>query len=224
MKALFVMEPTLARSMRAALEEDGFLVDVVHKASEADSKLRAESYDGVVVDHDRLGSPRFSRLRRWRRGGVKAHVLVLLPRECDSIDKVKCLDDGADGYLLRPFCAEELRARFRAWGRREETASEPVIRAHDLEIDTSSRSARRGGQLIELTRREFDLLRLLVQCQGRIVSRSTILEALYGQTENHSNIVDVYIRYLRTKIDKGFDQPLILTRRGQGYMLRGNGD
>jgi DNA-binding response OmpR family regulator len=217
MKALFVMDPSLALSLGQALAGDGIVIDVAPKASEADSRVRAEAYAAVLVDPERLGGPGFARLRRWRRAGFKGHILVLLSRDCDSADRVKCLDAGADGYLDQPLCVKELQARFRAWGRRD-----PILRAHDLEIDTDSRRARRGGQVIDLTPSEFDVLRLLAQCQGRVVTRPTILEALYnGQKSNHSNIVDVYIRCLRGKIDRGFERPLILTRRGQGYMLRG---
>jgi DNA-binding response OmpR family regulator len=221
MKTLFVMDSSLSRALRPALEEDGVLVDTVPRASEADAKIQADAYDGVVVDHGRLDGEGLAHVRRWRSAGAKSHILVLLPADCDTIAKCSYLDAGADGYLLQPFCVEELQARLRAWGRRGGRLPQRVLRAHDLEIDTNSRRVRRGGQSIELTPREFDLLLLLAQCQGRVVSRSTILEALYdGPRDNPSNIVDVYIRYLRVKIDEGFDPPLILTRRGQGYLLR----
>src|SRR5262245_271634 len=153
MKALFVMDPPLALSLGQALAGEGIVIDVAFKASEADSRLRAENYAVVLVEYDRLGSSRFSRLRRWRRAGVKGHILVLLPPNCDSAERVKCLDAGADGYVLQPLCVKELQARFRAWGRRD-----PVLRAHDLEIDTDSRRARRGGQVIDLTPSESDIL------------------------------------------------------------------
>jgi DNA-binding response OmpR family regulator len=149
-----------------------------------------------------------------------------LPGNCDSVDKTDTLNAGADAYLLQPLCLEELRAHLRALGRREDAIISPVRRIHDLEIHTIGHSVRRGGQPIHLTPREFDLLALLAYHQGRVVSRSMVHEHLYdaqAQDGEHSNVVDVYIRHLRNKIDKGFDKPLILTRWGQGYLLRAEG-
>jgi DNA-binding response OmpR family regulator len=197
-------------------------VDAAEQATRADVLVQTHGYDVVVLDRDHLGHLGYSRIARWRRGGLTAHILVLLPRGGDSDDKIDALDSGADAYLLQPFCIAELRARFRALGRRQEPAA-AVLRSHDLEIDTHTRTARRGGRDIPLTRREFELLRLLADHQGSVVSRATIRKQLYEGQLDRSNVVDVYIRYLRDKIDKGFDTPLILTRRGEGYLLRAQG-
>src|SRR5207245_11496187 len=122
----------------------------------------------------------------------------------------------------KPFELEELLARLRSLIRREHNIKDPVLRIHDLEIDTAARTVKRGGQPISLTPREYGLLEFLAFHRGKVASRSMIWEHLYDeQDENTSNVVDVYIRYLRTKIDKGFMPPLILTRWGEGYMLRG---
>jgi len=224
MRALFLTDRSLAESLQPALAAMGVVVDVAEQAVRADFKVQTDCYDVVLLDRDRLGDLGYARLGRWRRVGLTAHVLVLLPGTCDGYERAALLNAGADAYLLRPFCIEELRARFRALGRRCGPAQGPILRTHDLEIDTVARSARRGGRLIRLTPREFELLWLLVAHQGRVLSRSTILEHLYdGETEDHSNVVDVFIRYLRQKIDSGFDTPLILTRRGQGYLLRAQG-
>ena len=116
-------------------------------------------------------------------------------------------------------------ARMRALIRRGHQVKDPILRVHDLEIDTAARTVKRGGQSIHLTPREYALLQFLAFHRGKVVSRSMIWEHLYDEhDENTSNVVDVYIRYLRTKIDKGFDPPLILTRWGEGYMLRGEDD
>src|SRR5262249_8518332 len=124
-------------------------------------------------------------------------------------------------YLAHPFAWEELLARLRALVRRRSRTPDSVIRVRDLEIDTSVRSVQRGGKPIFLTPREYALLEFLARHRGKVVTRSTIWEPLYDEhTNNTSNVVDVYIRYLRTKIDKGASSPLILTRRGQGYLLR----
>lgn len=223
MKALLITDRSLVESLRPALEEEGTLVDAIEQAARADALILTRGYNVVLLDRDCLDSLGYSRLVRWRRAGLTAHVLVLLPRGCDSDAKVDALDAGADAYLVRPFAMEEMRARFRALGRRQEPALGPVLRSHDLEIDTNTRTARRGGQVIELTPREFDLLRLLADHQGSVVSRTTIRKQLYGGEVDRSNVVDVYIRYLRDKIDKGFDTPLIVTRRGEGYLLRSKG-
>ena len=222
MKALFVTDRSLAASLESSLAEDGVAVDLAEQPARADFKVQSEEYDAVLLDRNRLGGRTHSCLLRWRRGGLKAHVLVLLPGDCNSGDRADVLDAGADGCLLQPLCPEELRAYLRALRRRDERAISPVRRVHDLEINLITRSVARGGHRIQLTPREFDLLQLLAYHQGRVVSRSMILEHLYeSQPSERSNVVDVYIRYLRNKIDRGSDAPLILTRWGQGYMLRG---
>jgi DNA-binding response OmpR family regulator len=212
----------LVRALRQGLEEENFAVDVASDGEEADVKVRNTGYDVVILD---LMLPRvdgLTLLQRWRRDNIKTHVLVLTAR--GSIDdKVRGLDAGADDYLTKPFELEELVARIRALIRREHQVKDPVMRIHDLEIDTSSRTVRRAGHAIQLTPREYSLLEFLAFHRGKVATRTMIWEHLYDeQDESTSNVVDVYIRYLRNKVDKGFDPPLILTRWGEGYMLRGD--
>jgi DNA-binding response OmpR family regulator len=211
----------LVRALKQGLEEEGFAVDAAYDGEEGAYKARTASYDAIVLDIMLPKEDGLSLLRRWRQEGMKTHVLLLTARGSVE-DKVRGLDTGADDYLTKPFELEELLARLRALVRRGYQVKDPVIRVHDLEIDTASHSVKRGGKEIHLTPREYALLQFLAFHAGKVVTRSMIWEHLYDEDdENMSNVVDVYIRYLRNKIDKGYDVPLILTRWGEGYMLRG---
>ena len=212
----------LVRALKQGLEEEGFAVDTAADGQEGDFKARTAEYDVVVLDLMLPKEDGLSLLQRWRHEGLKTHVLILTAR--GSIDdKVRGLDLGADDYLTKPFELEELLARLRALIRRRHQVKDPVLRVHDLEIDTAARTVKRGGQSIYLTPREYALLEFLAFHRGKVATRSMIWEHLYDeQDESTSNVVDVYIRYLRNKIDKGFEPPLILTRWGEGYMLRGD--
>jgi DNA-binding response OmpR family regulator len=211
----------LVRALRRGLEEEGFAVDVAYDGEEAGYKAESAEYDVIILDLMLPKIDGLSLLQRWRRAGMKTHVLVLTAR--GSIDdKVRGLDLGADDYLTKPFELGELLARLRALVRRGHQVKDPVIRVCDLEIDTAARTVKRGGKSIHLTPREFALLQFLAFHRGKVVTRTMIWEHLYDECdENTSNVVDVYIRYLRNKIDRDFDPPLILTRWGEGYLLRG---
>ncbi|MFO0967381.1 MAG: response regulator transcription factor [Gemmataceae bacterium] len=211
----------LLKALKRGLEEEGFAVDTAEDGEEGDYKARTASYDVVVLDVMLPKMDGLTLLKEWRRTGVKTHVLMLTAKDTTA-DKVTGLDLGADDYLTKPFQLEELLARLRALIRRSHQVKDPILRIHDLEIDTAARTVRRAGQAIHLTPREYALLQFLAFHRGKVVTRSMIWEHLYDEyDENTSNVVDVYIRYLRTKIDKGFHPPLILTRWGEGYMLRG---
>lgn len=211
----------IVRAIRQGLEEEGFAVDVAVDGEEGDIKARTTSYDVIVLDRmlpkvdDGL-----TLLKKWRSAGINTHVL-LLTAKTTTTDRVAGLDTGADDYLTKPFEFAELLARVRALVRRGHQQKDPILRCHDLEIDTAARTVRRGGTAIHLTPREYALLEFLAYHRGKVVTRSMIWEHLYDEyDENTSNVVDVYIRYLRNKIDKGFEPQLILTRWGEGYMLR----
>jgi DNA-binding response OmpR family regulator len=214
----------LSKALRRGLEEENFAVDVAEDGEEADFKARSASYDAIVLDLMLPKIDGLTLLKKWRKEGVHTHILVLTAKDTTD-DKVKGLDLGADDYLTKPFQLEELLARLRALIRRSHQVKDPILRVYDLEIDTSARTVKRSGQAIHLTPREFALLQFLAFHRGKVVTRTMIWEHLYDEyDENTSNVVDVYIRYLRTKVDKGFDKPLILTRWGEGYMLLGEGD
>ncbi len=211
----------LVRALKRGLEEEGFAVDVAFDGEEGGYKAETADYDVIILDLMLPKEDGLSLLQRWRRAGLKTHVLVLTARGAIE-DKVRGLDMGADDYLTKPFELGELLARLRALVRRGHQIKDPILRILDLEIDTAARTVKRGGKSIHLTPREFALLQFLAFHRGKVVSRSMIWEHLYDESdENTSNVVDVYIRYLRNKVDRDFDPPLILTRWGEGYLLRG---
>jgi len=211
----------LVRALKQGLEEEGFAVDVAYDGEEGGYKAQTANYDVIILDLMLPKEDGLSLLQRWRRSDMKSHVLVLTARGGIE-DKVRGLDLGADDYLTKPFELTELLARLRALVRRGHQVKNPVLRIHDLEIDTAARTVKRSGKSIHLTPREYALLQFLAFHRGKVVTRSMIWEHLYDEhDENTSNVVDVYIRYLRNKIDKDYDPQLILTRWGEGYMLRG---
>lgn len=210
----------LARALKQGLVEDGYAVDVAHDGEEGNFKARTATYDVVILDLMLPKIDGLTLLQQWRREGMTTHVLVLTARDTLQ-DKIKGLDLGADDYLTKPFELDELLARLRALVRRGHFVKDPIIRVYDLEINTASRTVKRGGRAIHLTPREYALLEFLAYHRGRVVTRPMIWEHLYDEEdENTSNVVDVYIRYLRNKIDKGFEKPLVMTRWGEGYLLR----
>ena len=223
MKILLVEDhKLLSRSLKQALEEDGFAVDLAVAGDEADAKARGAIYDVVILDLMLPKIDGLTLLKGWRKDGLTFHVLILTAMGTLE-DKVLGLNLGADDYLPKPFELTEFLARVRALVRRGHQAKDPILRIHDLEIDTGSRSVRRAGKDIYLTPREFSLLRFLCYHRGKVVTRSMVWEHLYDENDdNTSNVVDVYIRYLRNKIDKNFTPPLILTRWGEGYMIKGD--
>jgi DNA-binding response OmpR family regulator len=221
MKLLLVEDhKPLARAVKQGLEEEGFAVDLAADGEEGDYKARTSSYDLIILDLMLPKIDGLTLLQNWRKNSISTHVLILTAKG-ELADKVRGLDLGADDYLTKPFEIDELLARVRALIRRKHDVKDPILRIHDLEIDTAARTVRRGGQRIHLTPREYALLEYLAFHQGKVVTRPMIWEHLYDEEdENTSNVVDVYIRYLRNKIDRGFEKPLILTRWGEGYMLR----
>jgi DNA-binding response OmpR family regulator len=211
--------PSLARSLADGLREEGYAVDLTHDGDEALHLAQVNPYDGILLDVMLPGKDGFAILKHLRKQGIKTPVLCLTARDAVT-DRVTGLDLGADDYLVKPFNFEELIARVRALVRRGHGQKSATLRVADLEIDTTRKLARRGGRSIDLSAREYALLEYLAHRKGQVVSRTDIWEHLYDQhDEATSNVVDVYIGYLRSKIDKDFDVKLIQTRRGQGYLL-----
>jgi len=214
----------LLKALRQGLEEEGFAVDTAVDGEEGDAKARTTQYDVILLDIMLPKVDGLTLLKRWRSSGMNTHVMMLTAKGSTG-DKITGLDSGADDYLTKPFELDELLARIRALIRRGHQKKDPFIKVHELTIDTAARSVSRAGKKISLTPREYALLEFLAFHAGAVVTRTMIWEHLYDEyDENTSNVVDVYIRYLRNKIDKGFDNPLILTKWGEGYMLRGPDD
>lgn len=218
---LLVVEdhPSLARSLAEGLREEGYAVDLTGDGAEADRLIRGEAYDGVVLDIMLPNVSGWELLRLIRAHRPRLPVLCLTAREGVD-DRVKGLDLGADDYLTKPFSWKELLARVRAIVRRGHGDASTVITVCDLTVDTVRKTVTRAGRPVALSAREYGLLEYLARRQGQVVSRADVLGHLYDQYDDAtSNVVDVYVGYLRAKLDKGFEPKLIHTRRGLGYVL-----
>ncbi len=219
MKILLISdESSVLEELPGELSECGFAVDTADEAT-GDSIARAGSYGAVVLDLESAEDDKLAWVTKWRRRGLKSKVLVLLDDSICAEDRVRCVRLGADDFLMKPFTNDDLKARLWTLMRKQKKKEPAIERIHDLELDASQWSVRRRGQEIQLTQREFSLLQFLIQHQGKIVTRTMILEHLYHHLdpERRSNVVDVYVSYLRKKIDIDPDYPLIVTHWGKGY-------
>ncbi len=213
-------EEKVASFIRRGLEEERYAVDVALDGEEGLELALASPYDLVILD---LMLPKLDGLKvlqKLRAEPVAVPVLVLTAR--DNVgDKVRGLDLGADDYLTKPFAFAELLARVRALLRRGKPQTPPVLRVADLCLDPSARRVTRGDQAIELTAKEYALLEYLLRHAGQVLTRTMISEHVWDQSfDSYTNVIDVYVNYLRKKIDQGFEPKLIHTVRGVGYVLR----
>ena len=213
-------EKELALIIRKGLEENGFSVDMAHDGEEG--LFMAENYpaDVIVLDIMLPKMNGLTLLKKLRENEVKTPVIMLTAKDT-VLDKIAGLDKGADDYLTKPFDFNELLARLRALIRRASNVKEAVIRIADMEIDTAGHNVKRSGRAILLSAKEYALLEYMAYHKDEVVSRFDITEHIYNEEFDHdSNVVDVYINYLRKKIDQGFDKKLIHTVRGAGYILK----
>lgn len=211
--------PTLARSVAGGLRDEGYAVDLTFDGDEGLHLAQKNPYDAIVLDMMLPKRDGWSILQTLRDAGTKTPVLCLTAQDAVE-DRVRGLNLGADDYLTKPFAFEELVARVRALIRRGHDKPSSVLTVGDLEIDLARKCVRRSGKTIDLSAREFSLLQYLAHRKDQVVSRTDIWEHIYDQyDEVSSNVVDVYIGYLRNKIDRDFPNKVIHTRRGQGYML-----
>ena len=212
----------VASFIRKGLEEEGHAVEVAGDGAEAIDRVADGSpWDLVVLDVMLPKRDGFSVLKTLREDGLSAPVLMLTARDAVG-DRVTGLDLGADDYLTKPFAFEEFLARVRALLRRGATTTpSPVLRLADLSLDPATREVRRGSRRIELTAREYTLLEYFIRSPGRILSRPMLAQHVWGlDFDSESNVVDVYVGYLRRRIEASGEKKLLHTVRGVGYVLK----
>jgi DNA-binding response OmpR family regulator len=214
-------EARLADRIRRTLEEEGHVVDVSHDGAEALDMARSTDYDLLVLD---LMLPTIDGVevcRRLRNEGNDVRILMLTALDAVD-DRVVGLESGADDYLIKPAALAELVARVKALSRRQVSPhQEQELQVGELVLDLGKHEARRGDRVIELTAKEFQLLEYLMRNTGNVLTRTQILDHVWGYNfDSFSNVVDIYVHYLRNKIDRGFSDPLIKTIRGVGYSLK----
>jgi two-component system OmpR family response regulator len=213
-------EVKMAALLRRGLGEEGMAVDVVGRGEDALWRAGATEYDAIVLDVMLPGIDGFEACRRLRADGIWSPVLLLTARDAVE-DRVEGLDGGADDYLTKPFSFAELRARLRALARRGSAERPAVLRVGELELDPATHRVARGDAEISLSSKEFSLLECFMRRPGEVLSRFQLLEHAWDYDyENRSNVVDVYVGYLRSKVDRPFGTDTIETVRGVGYRLR----
>ena len=210
----------MAAAMRRALDGAGVVADVVASGADAAWMVREAAYDAMVLDVMLSGDDGVDVCGSLRAAGVWVPIIMVTARAAVE-DRVRGLDAGADDYLTKPFSFAELLARLRALMRRGAAERPAVLRVDDLELDPAARSVARDGSSIDLTAREFALLEYLMRHPGEVLTRTQLIEHVWDFAyEGDSNVVDVYIRYLRNKVDRPFGRDQIETVRGAGYRLR----
>jgi two-component system OmpR family response regulator len=209
----------LVRALRSGLQREGYEIDTASTGDEALSRAVARDYDAVVLDVMLPGLDGFEVCQALRRGERRVPVLMLTARAAVS-DRIRGLDAGADDYLVKPFDFGELLARLRALLRRGPAEHSPVLEVGDLRVDPATRVVTRSGRQVELTAREFDVLEFLARHPGQAVSRTQLLEEVWDENFGGSpNVVDVYVGYLRKKLERPSGPRLIRTVRGVGFLL-----
>jgi two-component system, OmpR family, response regulator len=220
MRLLIAEDDTkLAATLARGLRGEGYAVDTAETGEDALHQARAYEYDALILDIMLPAPDGVTVCRTLRDEGRWPAVLMLTARDGVQ-DRILGLDAGADDYLVKPFDFGELVARIRALLRRSPPERAPVLTAGDLEVDPASHGVVRAGQPVELTAREFAVLEFLIRRAGQVVSRAELLDHVWDQNyEGSTNIVDVYVGYLRRKLEEPFGRPLIRTVRGAGYVL-----
>jgi len=212
-------DPEIVSFLKRGLTYEGYTVDTASDGAGALARAREAEPDLVVLDIMMPGIDGLEVSRRLRQASKVP--IIMLTAKGTVTDRVKGLDSGADDYLVKPFAFDELLARIRALLRRSQPAEGEVLRFMDLSLDTTSREVRRGNDLIQLTAQEFNLLELLLRHPRQVLRRDMIYEKVWGYDfGGESNVIEVYMRYLRSKLEAGGQPRLIHTVRGVGYVLR----
>lgn len=214
-------EVKLARFVELELKYEGYDVTVCHDGREGMNQITNGEFDMILLDLMLPGLTGIEICRRVRK--FSQIPIIMLTAKDEVMDKVAGLDSGADDYLTKPFAIEELLARMRVTFKHCEgaTTKKTILQVQDLEIDTEKRMVTVGGQVVDLTKKEFELLTYLVQNKNIALTREQILNEVWGYSYiGETNVVDVYIRYLRSKIDEAFGRKYILTMRGVGYYVK----
>jgi two-component system copper resistance phosphate regulon response regulator CusR len=213
----------VASFIRRGLSADKFLVDVAHDGQSGLELAVSKDYSLIVLDLMLPGMTGQEVLVGLRKTNRAVPVLILTARGAVR-DKVELFQKGCDDYLTKPFAFAEFQARVKALLRRGKTETQDMLQVADLRVDFNKRQVTRGGKKIDLTLKEFALLEYLLRNAGQVLSRSMIVDHVWDQSfDSFTNVVDVYIRYLRNKIDQGFEPKLIHTVRGVGYVLNAEG-
>jgi DNA-binding response OmpR family regulator len=213
----------LADFFRQRFAKEEFAVQIVADTGEVERQTAEQPFDAVLLDVNQGGESVPSLLRTIRSNKPDLPVVIITSSN-QSDERVRGLNAGADDYITKPFSFAELIARMRAVLRRGNRPTRAVLRVDDLELDRVGRSVRRGSHHIELSPKEFALLEYLMRHEGQPVTRSTIIEQVWRlRSDTLTNVVDVYINYIRSKVDAGYDQTLIRTVRGVGYQIGGTG-
>jgi two-component system copper resistance phosphate regulon response regulator CusR len=215
-------EQKMAKALQEGLEADEYSVQVAFTGEEGFYLIQAQPFDLVILDVMLPGRDGFEILATLRSRGIKTPVLLLTSRDTLE-DRVRGLDTGADDYLVKPFAFPELLARTRALLRRAKSDTSQPFKLADLEMDVAQRSVLRGGQPIELTAREFELLEYFFAGQGRVVSREMLARDIWKETSRQTpldNVIDAQMARLRRKLDGQFERKLLHTVRGVGFVLR----
>jgi two-component system OmpR family response regulator len=209
----------LVRALERGLGQEGYAVDVARTGDDGIAQASAHEYDAIVLDVMLPGVDGFAVCQELRRAGRRMPVLMLTARTAVE-DRIRGLDGGADDYLVKPFDFGELLARLRVLVRRGPSEHPQTLDVGDLRLDTTTRVVSHAGRRVELTAREFDVLEVLARNAGRLVSRAELLETVWEENyEGSPNVVDVYIGYLRKKLEQPKGRRLIRTVRGKGFML-----
>ena len=215
-------EPLIAKALEAGLTADGYGVDVADRGDVGLWQATENDYDAIILDVMLPGMNGFKVCRELRAAGVTTPIMMLTAKDSEY-DQAEGLDTGADDYVTKPFSMVVVAARLRALIRRGPTERAALLEAGDLVLDPADRSVKRGDTAIDLTPREFSLLRYLLHRKGEPVTKRELVEHVWADDELEDNVVQVYVGYLRRKVDEPFDRSAIETVRGIGYRLAADG-